>query len=66
MDNDILSGSGGNNTVFGGQGSDTMTGGSSFDKFRFTSDSADDVVVDQFVPCFSTNFKFRQTTKEPA
>ena len=41
-------------------------GGSSFHKYRFTSDSGDDVVTDQFAPCFSTNSKFRQTSTEPA
>lgn len=46
--NDVLSGGGGDDTIVGGSGDDTMTGSSGSDRFRFSSDSGNDVITDNF------------------
>ena len=56
---DVISGGGAGDTIDGGQGNDTMTGGSGFDKFRFSSDSGDDVVTDQFTTILFDKFEIQ-------
>lgn len=46
--NDLIYGDGGDDTIDGGGGDDTMFGSSGNDLFRFTTDSGNDVITDEF------------------
>lgn len=54
---DVISAGGGDDTLVGGPDNDTLFGSSGFDKFRFSSGSGDDVVIDEFVDLLFDRFE---------